>query len=164
MAKYATGKYAKAISDRSGVEFPFNEMVREWNGSFVHISEFEPKQPQLEPKPMNGDAISLRNVRPARTETAVPRLLPLNAFTATNGSATITVNEPSHGRSTSDTVRFRDVESVGGIAATTISNASGFTITKVDDNNYTFGAGTNASFSETGGGGLASAGPVTIVA
>ena len=59
MAKYATGKYAKAISDRSGLEFPYKEMVREWNGSFVHISEFEPKQPQLEPKPMNGDSISL---------------------------------------------------------------------------------------------------------
>ena len=33
MAKYATGKYAKAISDRSGLEFPYTEMVREWNGS-----------------------------------------------------------------------------------------------------------------------------------
>ena len=54
MAKYATGKYARAISDRSGMEFPYKEMVREWNGSFVHVSEFEPKQPQLEPKPMNG--------------------------------------------------------------------------------------------------------------
>jgi hypothetical protein len=51
MAKYATGKYAKAISDRSGMEFPYKEMVREWNGAFVHVSEFEPKQPQLEPKP-----------------------------------------------------------------------------------------------------------------
>ena len=31
MAKYATGKYAKAISDRSGMEFPYREMVRmEW--------------------------------------------------------------------------------------------------------------------------------------
>ena len=58
MAKYATGKKALAISDRSGMQFPYREMVREWNGSFVHISEFEPKQPQLEPKPMNGDAIS----------------------------------------------------------------------------------------------------------
>ena len=162
MAKYATGKYAKAISDRSGMEFPYNEMVREWNGSFVHISEFEPKQPQLEPKPMNGDAISLRNVRPARTETAVPRLLPLNAFTATNGSATISVNEPNHGRSTSDTVRFRDVESVGGIAATTITNSSGFTITKTDDNNYTFNSGSTSTITQKGGGGIASAGPVTI--
>jgi len=78
MAKYATGKYARAISDRSGMEFPYKEMVREWNGSFVHVSEFEPKQPQLEPKPMNGDSISLRHVRPDRIETSVPRILPLN--------------------------------------------------------------------------------------
>ena len=44
----ATGKYAKAISDRSGMEFPYNEMVKEWNGAFVHKSEFEAKHPQLE--------------------------------------------------------------------------------------------------------------------
>ena len=80
MAKYATGKYAKAISDRSGLEFPYREMVREWNGSFVHVSEFEPKQPQLEPKPMNGDAISLRHVRPDRTEPAVPVGVVLNSI------------------------------------------------------------------------------------
>ena len=80
MAKYATGKHSKAISDRSGLQFPYNEMVREWNGSFVHVSEFEPKQPQLEPKPMNGDAISLRHVRPARTEPSVPYLLQTDAF------------------------------------------------------------------------------------
>ena len=34
---FAKGKYAKAISDRSGMEFPYNEMIKEWNGSFVHI-------------------------------------------------------------------------------------------------------------------------------
>ena len=161
MAKYATGKYAKAISDRSGLQFPYKEMVREWNGSFVHMSEYEPKQPQLEPKPMNGDAISLRNVRPARTEPVTPIILPLNAFTATNGSGTVSVNEPNHGRSTSDTVRFRDVENVGGIAATTINGSSGFTITVTDANNYTFASGATASFTQKGGGGSASAGPVT---
>ena len=161
MAKFATGKYAKAISDRSGMEFPYKEMVREWNGSFVHISEFEPKQPQLEPKPMNGDSISLRNIRPDRSEPATPNLLPLNAFTTTNGSATVSVNEPNHGRSTSDTVRFRDVELVGGIASSTINSSSGFTITKVDDNNYTFPSGSTATASEKGGGGSASAGPAT---
>ena len=75
MAKYATGKYARAISDRSGMEFPYREMVREWNGSFVHVSEFEPKQPQLEPKPISADGIALRNVRTDRTETAVPNIL-----------------------------------------------------------------------------------------
>ena len=149
MAKYATGKYAKEISDRSGLEFPYTEMVREWNGSLVHISEFEPKQPQLEPKPMNGDAISLRHVRPDRVETAVPRILPLNPFTTTNGSTTISVNEPDHGRSTSDTVRFRDSLNVGGVTAATINNSSGYTITKIDDNNYTFATGTTSSISES---------------
>ena len=66
MAKYATGKYAKAISDRSGMEFPYREMLREWNGSLVHVSEYEAKQPQLEPKPHGADGIALRNVRTDR--------------------------------------------------------------------------------------------------
>ena len=157
MAKYATGKYAKAISDRSGMEFPYKEMVREWNGSFVHISEFEPKQPQLEPKPMNGDSISLRNVRPDRTETAVPKILPLNPFTTTDGSTTITVKEPNHGRSTSDRVRFRDAQNVGGVLGSTINLAAGYVITKVNDDKYTFATATTSSISETGGGGSASA-------
>jgi hypothetical protein len=47
MGVFARGKQALAISDRSGLRFPYTEMVREWNGSLVHYSEFEPKQPQL---------------------------------------------------------------------------------------------------------------------
>jgi hypothetical protein len=164
MAKYATGKYARAISDRSGMEFPYKEMVREWNGAFVHVSEFEPKQPQLEPKPMNGDSISLRNVRPDRTETSVPNILPLNPFTTTNGSTTITVEEPDHGRSTSDRVRFRDAQNVGGVAGSTINLAEGYLITKVNDDKYTFATATTSSITEIGGGGSASAGPVTVTA
>ena len=164
MAKYATGKYAKAISDRSGMEFPYNEMVREWNGSFVHVSEFEPKQPQLEPKPMNGDSISLRNVRPDRIETAVPNLLPSNPFTITNGSTTVTVDEPDHGRSTSDIVRFRDASNVANLPAATINASGGYTITKVNDNKYTFNSGVTASVTLKGGGDIASAGPVTVTA
>ena len=164
MSKFAKGKYALAISDRSGQAFPWREMVTEWNGAFVHVSEFEPKQPQLEPKPMNGDSISLRNVRPDRIETSVPRILPLNAFTTTNGSTTISVNEPDHGRSTSDRVRFRDANVVGGVAAATINLAAGYVITKVDNDNYTFATGTTSSISESGGGGAASAGPVTVTA
>ena len=162
MAKYATGKYARAISDRSGMEFPYKEMVREWNGSFVHVSEFEPKQPQLEPKPMNGDSISLRHVRPDRIESAVPRILPLNPFTTTNGSTTISVNEPNHGRSSGQTVRFRDATNVVNLPAATINLAAGYTITKVNDNSYTFVSGVTASKTQKGGGSFASAGPVTI--
>ena len=36
MAKFATGKNALAISDRSGMAFKHTEMVKEWNGSLVH--------------------------------------------------------------------------------------------------------------------------------
>ena len=72
MGRYASGKYAYAISDRSGLRFPYDEMVREWNGSLVHFSEYEPKQPQLDPKPKGSDPQGLLNARPARTETAVP--------------------------------------------------------------------------------------------
>ena len=146
MAKYATGKYAKAISDRSGMEFPYNEMVREWNGSLVHVSEFEPKQPQLEPKPMNGDSISLRNVRPARTENAVPYLLPTDAFeTYSAGSRVINVTAPGHGLTNGTTYRFRgpplaitasggtsqfgDPESFDGISGSNIAKAAGYAIT-----------------------------------
>ena len=48
MSRYASGKYSLRISDRSGAAFPYKEMVKEWNGSIVHTSEFEPKHPQLE--------------------------------------------------------------------------------------------------------------------
>ena len=163
MAKYATGKYAKAISDRSGMEFPFNEMVREWNGSFVHVSEFEPKQPQLEPKPMNGDSISLRNVRPDRTEPAVAAMLGNNPFSTTSGSGTVTVTETNHGRSSGNTVRFRNVQgSPGGVAFTTYENSSGFSITVTTTDKYTFTLGSTPSITEESGGPTVSAGPVTI--
>tara|TARA_R110001606_G_scaffold258969_1_gene406725 strand:- start:165 stop:626 length:462 start_codon:yes stop_codon:yes gene_type:complete len=71
MGKYASGKFAKRISDRSGMAFPYNEMVQEWNGSWVHISEFEPKQPQLEPLPRVTDPQSLQYARSQRADSRV---------------------------------------------------------------------------------------------
>ena len=66
MAKYANGNRSQAISDRSGQAFPYQEMVTEWNGSFVHISEYEPKHPQIRRKRVTADAIALQKVRPMR--------------------------------------------------------------------------------------------------
>ena len=91
MSNTASGKHAKFISDRSGMEFPYKEMVKEWNGSRVHISEFEPKQPQLEPKPHTADPQGLKVTRPARTEPQTDPLLPGDPFNITSGSTTITV-------------------------------------------------------------------------
>ena len=61
---FAKGKFAKAVSDRSGLAFPYNEMVKEWNGSLVHYSEFEEKHPQLEPKKHTADPEALKNAKP----------------------------------------------------------------------------------------------------
>ena len=150
MAKYATGKYARSISDRSGMEFPYKEMVREWNGSFVHVSEFEPKQPQLEPKAMGGDAISLRNVRPPREAPAVLGMIPEDGFkTYEAGSRIINVSFPGHGLTTATTYRFRGQPTTSpgtgtptnavfafsnpadfdGISGSNIAKAAGYTIT-----------------------------------
>ena len=78
MAKYATGRFAKRISDRSGMAFPYNEMVKEWNGSTVHVSEFEAKHPQLDPKYHPTDSQSLQNARPQTISANV--LLGINMF------------------------------------------------------------------------------------
>jgi hypothetical protein len=98
-----------------------------------------------------------------RTEVTVENLLDLNPFTSTASSAVITVLEPSHGRSTSDTVRFRNASSFDGFTKTVLENASGYSITKIDDNRYSFtassGTGTNGT---KGGGGRVTAGPVTL--
>ena len=165
MSKLSSGKYAKAISDRSGMEFPYNEMVKEWNGSFVHISEFEAKQPQLEPTRYTGDPQGLRNARPDRTEPATLNLLPFNPFSLISGSSSVTVTEPNHGRSNSDTVRFRNVTgSPGGLAYTVFENASGFSISSVTTNTYVFDCGSSATVTETAGGLSVTAGPVTQLA
>ena len=104
----ARGKYSKAISDRSGMEFPYDQMMREWNGSLVHRSEFEPKHPQLEIRAKHGEEQGLMNARPDRTENEVIAILGPNPFeTISASSGIINVTEKSHGRSTGDTVRFR---------------------------------------------------------
>ena len=116
MAKFSRGQYALSISDRSGQAFPYLEMVREWTGAWVHVSEYEPKSPLIQPKPVGADPQSLQRARPARTEFYTPKILPNNPL-STAGSTTVTVNEPDHGRSTGDAVRFRSVVSyVGGVS------------------------------------------------
>jgi len=143
MSKYATGKHSKAISDRSGLEFPYREMVREWNGAFVHYTEFEPKQPQLEPKPTGGDGIALLQVRPDRTEPATTVRIVDNGFeTYAAGSGIINVFSPGHGLTDSTTYRFRgppttsagsgfvysNPQSFDGISGSNIAKTAGYTI------------------------------------
>ena len=109
MGKYASGKHALAISDRSGMAFPYDEMVREWNGSLVHTSEYEPKQPQLEPKPVGSDPQALFNPRPQPASKTSLILLDSNPFTTVISSGTTFVNvfSEDHQRAAGSVVRFR---------------------------------------------------------
>jgi|TARA_R100001460_G_scaffold13824_1_gene31188 hypothetical protein len=90
MSKFATGKNSLAISDRSGQAFPYSEMVKEWTGALVHISEFEPKHPQIRRRQAVSDAIALQNARPQRFQQ--PRTVAENDNTLANsGGASVGV-------------------------------------------------------------------------
>ena len=182
MSNLSKGKYAKIISDRSGMAFPYKEMVKEWNGSRVHVSEFEPKQPQLEPKPYTADPQGLQNARPDRTEPAVLILLNPDPFQTIiySGTTYVNVYSPNHDRSTGNTVRFRGPSNATGYSdvpsfnnVEDISNASGFSITvgkidasgNVDDTtNYYYFTSTDTATTSgiSGGGDNCTAGPVTL--
>ena len=109
MGKYAAGKYALAISDRSGMAFPYTEMVREWNGSLVHTSEYEAKQPQLEPKPVGSDPQALYNPRPQPASKTSLKLLANTPFTTviSGGTTYVNVFSEDHQRAAGSVVRFR---------------------------------------------------------
>ncbi len=174
MGRYAAGKYAYAISDRSGLRFPYDEMVREWNGSLVHTSEYEPKQPQLEPKPVGSDAQALYNPRPQPASKVSLILLNSNPFTSVIYSGTTYVNvfSEDHQRKAGDIVRFRGPPEVitagpGGDSADTpnlqqfaniptfdnvsdLNNANGFTIAlgQIDSSGNITGATTTDALTD----------------
>jgi hypothetical protein len=166
MARYASGSQAWGYSDRSGFRYRLAEMMTEWNGAKVGPDEYEAKHPQLQPIRVGPDPQALRDPRPdQRTEVAVEVLLIPNPFvSASSGSAVITVLEPSHGRTTGDTVRFRKAQGFDGFSSTVLEKAGGYTITVVDSGSYTFTAdsGTATAGSQRGGGENATAGPVTL--
>jgi len=162
---YARGKYAQSVSDRSGVAFPYKAMVKEWNGARVHKSEYEAKTAQDHPRKHSPDGEALQHTRTDRDESTIATLLPLNPFRFTASSATISVFEPSHGRSSSDTVRFRDVSGhIFGADVDELEDSDGYSITKTDDDFYTFAVSTAAGITGNGGGGYVSAGPATLSA
>ena len=114
MGVFATGKNALAISDRSGLRFPYLEMVREWNGSLVHFSEYEAKQPQLQPKPVGSDPQALYNPRVQRASTAGLILLDNNPFEIiiSGGNTFVNVYSLDHQRLANSIVRLRGAPQV----------------------------------------------------
>ena len=150
MGVFARGKKALSISDRSGLRFPYTEMVREWNGSLVHYSEYEIKQPQLTPRPVGSDPQALQNPRVQREGTPQLILLQPNPFEVIifGGNTFVNVYSLDHQRKAASVVRLRGAPQViasgaGGAdslnlqsyapistisAVTDIDSATGFTI------------------------------------
>ena len=145
MTTFSQGRFALMISDRSGLAFPYQEMVREWNGAWVHYTEFEPKSPQLSPKPTGADPQALQHARPARTEFATEDFLPNNPF-STASNTTLTFSFPFGGLAVNDQVRFTEVkEAVGGVSITALElnttlngtiTSSATTVTLTDASNF----------------------------
>jgi len=114
MGVFARGKQALAISDRSGLRFPYTEMVREWNGSLVHNSEYEAKQPQLQPAPVGSDPQALQNPRVQRDSTPQLILLENNPFEVilSAGNTFVNVYSLDHQRLANSVVRLRGAPQV----------------------------------------------------
>jgi len=72
MGRYSLGKFALRISDRDGMAYPYNEMVQEWTGAWVHRSEYEPKSPLLNPTNHPTDAQSLSHAKPQVVSVTIP--------------------------------------------------------------------------------------------
>ena len=72
MGRYSSGKFALRISDRDGFAYPYNEMVQEWTGAWVHRSEYEPKSPLLNPTNHPTDAQSLQHAKPQVISVTIP--------------------------------------------------------------------------------------------
>ena len=74
-------------------------------------------------------------------------------FSATNGSANITVTESNHGAAESDFVTFSQAVSLGGNVTATILNAEHQIVSVTDANNYVITVSVTANASDSGNGG-----------
>ena len=81
MGKYARGKHAVLIDDRSGFKIRYKDARTEWTGFRVYKGDWEPKQPQLDPEMyiQGGDPSVLYKPRPPQsTSDTIVSLGPLH--------------------------------------------------------------------------------------
>lgn len=75
MARYASGKKSKAISDISGFKVRYTSLKTTYDGLRVEPEEFDPKHPQLTPAKNVFDATALFQPRPDNAEENVKLFL-----------------------------------------------------------------------------------------
>ena len=123
MAKYATGKRSLAVSDRSGMVFPYTEMVKEWNGSLVHTSEFEPKHPQIRRKHVIADAIALQNSRNMKFQQPSEKFQNDTTISDSGGASVGIANLTLPGDFAFKTQEFKITRLINGVQVTSVSHS-----------------------------------------
>ena len=61
---FASGTFSRAVCDRCGQEYKYQQLKQEWNGLHVCPECYEPKHPQLDPVKLGPDAGALHHPRP----------------------------------------------------------------------------------------------------
>ena len=123
MARYASGKKSKAISDISGAKVPYTQLKTTWNNLRVEPSEFDPKHPQLTPAKNVIDATALYDPRPS---TDVENVVIDFAFTSNIFLSRVErsqVGTNIHARGNVGTVSFVIEEEQTGVQGTTAIGA-----------------------------------------
>jgi|TARA_R100001510_G_scaffold34570_1_gene31062 hypothetical protein len=152
MARFATGKDAYGISDRSGFRYRLREMRTEWNGFKVGPDEYEPKHPQLEPIKHFPDAEALRDPRPDTNNiisvdvkfptfnTTTLEFIPMPFMASAVGSFVVTGTSPGSPTVVAIT-GVAATSAVGSLSASTIYSTFDSTSVTLDSSNKTFDEG-----------------------
>jgi hypothetical protein len=101
---------------------------------------------------------SINDITPIRLTTSAGDC----TFAATNGSATITVTDASHGAFENDFVTFSGAASLGGNITAAILNAEHQIVSVTNANSYTISVSATANSSDTGNGGSSAVGAYQI--
>ncbi len=145
MARYAKGKHAVLISDRSGWKIKYKDARTEWTGARVSKEEWEAKQPQLDPqKYLKRSAGGNVLYDPRPDNDSVPTTVSLgplhgkySAQAATwQGQIHISLFEDAEGfelTASQGTVVPTSVATVSGIEATSALGTTVISLTEVPD-------------------------------
>jgi hypothetical protein len=156
LSKFATGKHAFGISDRSGFRYRLKDMRKEWNGLLVGKDEWEEKHPQLQPLRVVPDPQALRNPRPEQDLTEqrdiqygydpvgfkdIPGITPTNNLVAEGQVGSVTISFSDTGNEIVIVTGLAGTGTVGSV--TIIDDAATFDSTSVtlDSTSQTFDEG-----------------------
>ena len=173
MSKFATGKHAFGISDRSGFRYRLKDMRKEWNGLLVGKDEYEEKHPQLEPFGKVADPEAIKNARPETNLInqrsfqygfnpvgfkTIPGMIEENDLVATGQVGTVTLFFP-------EALGTQGIGQVGNVTVIVPSfvtvSISGFTLLTGSVGTVSVEEGT--SFATTGSSSTTAVGTVTVL-